>query len=145
MLFHTILWRNFQCYSNLINWQRVVDILGLESSERVKDQYALQAYNHGMNIMRKEPSFSAAYSLLVGSLTQQGKYNEAIDYATKGIALSPDYANLYIRRGYAVLKTKNYKRAIEDYNMGMKQGGSGFVPSIDYKQELDQVSSSTNR
>lgn len=110
-----------------------------------KDQYVLQAYNHGMNIIKKEPSFSAAYSLLVGSLTQQGKYDEAIDYATKGIALSPDYANLYIRRGYAFLKTKDYKRAGEDYNMGMKQGGSGFVPSIDYKQELDQVTSSTNR
>lgn len=110
-----------------------------------KDQYASQAYDHGLNIMKKEPTFSAAYSLLVGSLTQQGKYNEAIEYATQGIALSPDYANLYIRRGYAFLKMKNYKRAFEDYNMGMKQGGSGFVPSIDYKQELDQASSSTNR
>lgn len=57
-----------------------------------------------------------AYSDRALANDRLGRYNEAIEDATKALQLDTKSAAAYINRGWAYNKTKRYKQALEDLN-----------------------------
>src|SRR5581483_4022016 len=54
------------------------------------------------------------------SLTEAGKYQEAIAELSEAIRLKPDFARAYNARGYAYLLKRDYQHAQDDFNEAIR-------------------------
>jgi Flp pilus assembly protein TadD len=63
---------------------------------------------------------ASAHETLGRSLTQAGKYSDAIAELTQAIQLKPELATAYNARGYVYLLQHDYQHALSDFNEAIR-------------------------
>jgi len=98
------------------------DLIEKEIADRAKENDFVKVLE---SINRINKNDSAYYPLLTSKsyyLLQQKKYEEAIKAADEGISSEDKHSKVffYTNKGVALTNLKNYKKAIETYNEGLK-------------------------
>jgi len=98
-----------------------IEILRKELEVAKKDQKKIAQYN------QEVWKLNASDLLFKGiSLSNKGKYGEAINAFTKAIELNPDYVAAYCLRGITYSKSRKFQQAIEDLNKAIKLDPNEF-------------------
>lgn len=78
---------------------------------------AVAAYTEAI---KRDPSEHTTYSNRAACYLKLGAFNEALRDAEKCIELKPDFVRAYARKGQAYFWTKQYNRALQAYDAGLK-------------------------
>lgn len=84
-----------------------------------KDQFpaAVAAYTEAI---RRLPTEHTTYSNRAAAYLKLGAYNDALKDAEKCLELKPDFVKAHARKGHAYFWTKQYNRALQAYDDGLK-------------------------
>lgn len=78
---------------------------------------AVAAYSEAI---KRNPKEHTSYSNRAATYLKLGAYNDALKDAEKCIELKPDFVKGHARRGHAYFWTKQYNRALQAYDDGLK-------------------------
>ncbi|KAK7198463.1 stress-induced protein sti1 [Novymonas esmeraldas] len=78
---------------------------------------AVAAYTEAI---KRNPAEHTSYSNRAASYLKLGAFNDALKDAEKCIELKPDFVKGYARKGHAYFWTKQYNRALQAYDEGLK-------------------------
>ncbi|EPY26571.1 stress-induced-phosphoprotein 1 [Strigomonas culicis] len=83
------------------------------------DKYpeAVAAYTEAI---KRNPTEHTAYSNRAATYLKLGAFNDALKDAEKCVELKPDFVKGYTRKGHAYFWTKQYNRALQAYDEGLK-------------------------
>jgi tetratricopeptide (TPR) repeat protein len=96
-----------------------------------KHNQAMAAYRSGDIEVAKEgfeevisaaPDFAESYLGIGMVYTEEGLYQEAVDYFCRAIELAPDLTTAYAERGWALAQLGDYAGAMTDYNKAIELG-----------------------
>lgn len=90
---------------------------GNELFKKDKFPEAVAAYSEAI---KRLPSEHTTYSNRAAAYLKLGAYNDALKDAEKCIELKPDFVKGYARKGHAYFWTKQYNRALQAYDDGLK-------------------------
>lgn len=78
---------------------------------------AVAAYSEAI---KRNPKEHTSYSNRAAAYLKLGAYNDALKDAEKCVELKPDFVKGYARKGHAYFWTKQYNRALQAYDDGLK-------------------------
>ncbi|KAH9584300.1 hypothetical protein LSM04_008310 [Trypanosoma melophagium] len=78
---------------------------------------AVAAYTEAI---KRNPSEHTSYSNRAAAYLKLGAYSEALADAEKCISLKPDFVKAHARKGHALFWTKQYNKALQAYDGGLK-------------------------
>ncbi len=93
-----------------------------------------EASDLNQQILNADPNNVVALNNLAWALCEEeGKHQEAVDLANKGLKIAPQYVDLIDTRGVAYYRLKEYDKAIEDFSTCVKlypEGTPGRVSAF---------------
>jgi tetratricopeptide (TPR) repeat protein len=78
------------------------------------------AFVEGQNLISRFPSYANGYGVVANVYNDSGKYEEALQLASKGIALDSNAYDCYFQKGFAEIKLNLFANAINSYNLAEK-------------------------
>ncbi|CUE96193.1 stress-inducible protein STI1, putative [Bodo saltans] len=78
---------------------------------------AVAAYTEAI---KRNPTEHTAYSNRAAAYLKLGAYNEALEDCEKCLAIKPDFIRAIARKGHAYFWTKQYNKALQAYDSGLK-------------------------
>lgn len=90
---------------------------GNELFKQDKFPEAVAAYTESI---KRDPSEHTAYSNRAAAYLKLGAYNDALKDAEKCLEIKPDFVKGHVRKGHAYFWTKQYNRALQAYDAGLK-------------------------
>ncbi len=88
-----------------------------------RHQQAFIQYKKAISI---DKNYLRSYWQCARTLNRSKRFNEAVTYCDKGLAMNKPYTLLYMYRGDAYAGLKQDKKAIDDYTMVLKHSPSQF-------------------
>jgi len=92
-----------------------------KGNERFRAQDFPEAVKHYSEAIKRNPSDHKVYSNRAACYTKLGALPEALKDAEKCIEIDPTFAKGYSRKGHAQFFMKEYNKALETYQLGLKQ------------------------
>lgn len=78
------------------------------------------AYSEGQNLLSRFPRYAKGHGTVANVYNDSGKYEEALQLATKGITLDQNEYDCYFQKGFAEIKLNRFADAINSYNLAEK-------------------------
>jgi len=91
-----------------------------EGNELFKNQDFPNAVQRYTEAIKRNPNDHKAYSNRSACYTKLAAFNEALKDAEKCIEIDPTFVKGYSRKGHVEFFTKQYDKALETYNAGLK-------------------------
>nr|CCC90597.1 putative stress-induced protein sti1 [Trypanosoma congolense IL3000] len=91
-----------------------------EGNELFKQDRFPEAVTAYTESIKRNPKEHTTYSNRAAAYLKLGAYNEALADAEKCIEIKPDFVKAHARRGHAYFWTKQYNKAMQAYDEGLK-------------------------
>lgn len=91
-----------------------------EGNQYFKEDKFPEAVTAYTEAIKRNPKEHTSYSNRAAAYLKLGAFNDALKDAEKCIELKPDFVKGYARKGHAYFWTKQYNRALQAYDDGLK-------------------------